>query len=112
MSQGFYTSISGIQASQQKIDVISDNIANINTVGFKESMVNFSDVYSRTLTLGSAPTKAMGGTNPQQIGLGTKTSSISKNFTIGANQSTGVLSDLYLDGHERFCDLPGRVALL
>jgi len=103
MSQGFYTAISGIQASQQKIDVISDNIANINTVGFKESMVNFSDVYSRTLTLGSAPTKAMGGTNPQQIGLGTKTASISKNFTIGANQSTGVLSDLYLDGQGFFC---------
>ncbi|MEI8376948.1 MAG: flagellar hook-basal body complex protein [bacterium] len=103
MSQGFYTAISGIQTSQQKIDVISDNIANINTVGFKESMINFSDVYAKTLTLGSAPTKALGGQNPMQIGLGTKTASISKNFTTGANQSTGVLSDLYLDGQGFFC---------
>lgn len=103
MSQGFYTAISGIQTSQQKIDVISDNIANINTVGFKESMINFSDVYAKTLTLGSAPTKVSGGQNPIQIGLGTKTASISKNFTAGANQSTGVLSDLYLDGQGFFC---------
>lgn len=103
MSQGFYTAISGIQTSQQKIDIISDNIANINTVGFKESQINFSDIFAKTLTLGSAPTKTMGGQNPQQIGLGTKTASISKNFTIGANQSTGVLSDLYLDGQGFFC---------
>lgn len=103
MSQGFYTAISGIQSSQQKIDVISDNIANINTVGFKEAMINFSDVFAKTLTMGSAPTKAMGGQNPMQIGLGTKTANISKNFTCGANQSTGVLSDLYLDGQGFFC---------
>lgn len=103
MSQGFYTAISGIQSSQQKIDVISDNIANINTAGFKESMINFSDVYSKTLSLGSAPTKAMGGQNGMQIGLGTKTSSITKNFSTGANQTTGVASDLYLDGPGFFC---------
>ncbi len=103
MTQGFYTAISGIQSSQQKIDIISDNIANINTVGFKESQINFSDVFAKTLTLGSAPTKTMGGQNPMQIGLGTKTASITKNFTTGANQSTGVLSDLYLDGQGFFC---------
>lgn len=103
MSQGFYVAISGIQTSQQKIDVISDNIANINTVGFKESMINFSDVYAKTLTSGSAPTKTMGGQNPIQIGQGTQTASINKNFTIGANQSTGIASDFYLDGSGFFC---------
>lgn len=103
MSQGFYTAISGITSSQQKIDVISDNIANINTVGFKESQINFSDVFAKTVTLGSAPTRSLGGTNPMQIGLGTKVASISKNFAGGTPQSTGVISDLYLDGQGFFC---------
>lgn len=103
MSQGFYTAMSGITSSQQKIDVISDNIANINTVGFKESMINFSDVFTKTITLGSAPTGNLGGINPMQIGLGTKVSSISKNFSSGTPQSTGVISDLYLDGQGFFC---------
>lgn len=103
MSQGFYTAMSGITSSQQKIDVISDNIANINTVGFKESMINFSDVFAKTITLGSAPTRSLGGTNPMQIGLGTKVASISKNFASGTPQSTGVISDLYLDGQGFFC---------
>ncbi len=103
MSQGFYTAMSGITSSQQKIDIISDNIANINTVGFKESMINFSDVFAKTITLGSAPTRSLGGTNPMQIGLGTKVASISKNFSSGTPQSTGVISDLYLDGQGYFC---------
>lgn len=103
MSQGFYTAMSGITSSQQKIDVISDNIANINTVGFKESMINFSDVFTKTITLGSAPTRSLGGTNPMQIGLGTKVANISKNYASGTPQSTGVISDLYLDGQGFFC---------
>lgn len=103
MSQGFYTAISGITASQQKIDVISDNIANINTVAFKESQINFSDVFAKTISLGSAPSKNLGGTNPLQVGLGTKVANISKNFAGGTPQSTGVISDLYLDGPGFFC---------
>lgn len=103
MTQGFYTAISGISAGQQKIDVVSDNIANINTIAFKESLINFSDVFSRTLTMGSGPTKSLGGINPMQIGLGCKTASITKNFTAGPPQSTGIESDLYLDGDGFFC---------
>lgn len=103
MTQGFYTAISGIAAGQQKIDVVSDNIANINTIAFKESLINFSDVFSRTLTMGSGPTESLGGINPMQIGLGCKTASITKNFSAGAPQSTGLESDLYLDGEGFFC---------
>jgi flagellar hook protein FlgE len=103
MTQAFYTAISGIAASQQKINVIGDNIANINTVGYKESLINFSDVLYNTVSSGSAPTKSIGGTNSKQVGLGVQTASISKNFTSGTPQTTGQASDLYLDGQGFFC---------
>lgn len=98
MSQAFYTAIGGISASQKKIDVIADNIANMNTVAFKESNVYFENVFSRTMSLGSGPTNAQGGTNPMQVGLGVQLSSITRNFANGTTQSTGRVSDLYCSG--------------
>ena len=67
MTQAFYTSISGMSAGQQKITVVADNVANMNTVGFKASTVNFSDVYYRTSSTGQAPTGKIGGINPKQV---------------------------------------------
>lgn len=98
MSQAFYTAIGGISASQKKIDVIADNIANMNTVAFKESNVYFENVFSRTLSMGSGPSSSQGGTNPMQIGLGVQLSSIDRNFANGTTQSTGRVSDLYIGG--------------
>ncbi len=98
MTQAFFTSIGGITAAQSKIDVVSDNIANMNTVAFKESQLTFQNVFSNTLTTGSAPTNSMGGSNPRQIGLGVTIGSISRNFKSGTIQTTGKNTDLNIQG--------------
>lgn len=98
MSQGLYVAASGIKACQSKVDVVADNIANINTVGFKSSQVTFENVFSRTLSSGSSPSENLGGSNPMQIGLGVTISDISRNFTGGTIQSTGRSSDLNIGG--------------
>ena len=98
MSQAIYSSIGGIISAQTQIDVVADNIANMNTVAFKQSKVNFENIYSRTINSGSAPSSTTGGSNPIQIGLGVTLGSISRNFTSGTVQSTGKPSDLNIQG--------------
>src|SRR5574344_1682492 len=99
MSQALYTSIGGISASQTQINVVSNNIANLNTVGFKESNLTFQDIFSTTLTAGNAPTVASGGRNPMQIGLGVQVGGISKNFDSGTFISTGRSEDVAIQGN-------------
>lgn len=103
MSQAFYTAMSGIGAAQQHINVVADNIANLNTVGFKESIVTFQDVFYSTLSAGTAPTRENGGTNPKQIGVGTQIGSIDKNFNGGSLLTTGRATDLHIQGPSFFC---------
>jgi flagellar hook protein FlgE len=98
MSQGLFTAVSGIATNQAKIDVISDNIANMNTVAFKSNQVNFENVYVRTLSSGGAPGTNIGGTNPMQVGLGTTIGEITRNFASGTVQTTGRASDLNIQG--------------
>ncbi len=98
MSQALYTSMGGINAATTSLQVISNNIANINTTAFKKSSVGFSDVFYRTMSSGSVATNSSGGTNPVQIGVGTKVSSISKDFTTGSWVSTGKATDLMIEG--------------
>lgn len=98
MSQSLYTAMGGISAAQTDLNVISNNIANLNTTAFKSSSVNFSDVYSTTISSGTAATETTGGTNPMQIGLGTQVSSISKDFSSGTWVATGETTDLMIQG--------------
>ena len=102
MSQGLFTAVSGITACQSKLDVISDNIANMNTVGFKSSQLNFENVFSRTLSAGSAPSGGTGGANPIQLGLGVAVGEIGRNFTNGTVQTTGRSTDLNIQGQGFF----------
>jgi flagellar hook protein FlgE len=104
--RSMYSAISGMQGFAAKLDVIGNNIANVNTVGFKSSRVDFSDVLSQTISGGSKPTGTMGGTNPQQIGLGVKVAAIDTLFTQGANQSTGVNTDVMVNGSGLFVVTP------
>lgn len=97
-----FTTISGIANNQAMLDVIGDNIANINTIGFKSSKINFETVFSNTLSSGAVPTSNSGGINPKQIGLGVTISEISRNFTRGPLQSTGRLTDLNIKGEGFF----------
>src|SRR6056297_1482780 len=77
MMRSMYAAVSGLSVHQTKMDVIGNNIANVNTVGFKGSNVTFQEVFSQTIKGAGSPTDGRGGTNPQQIGLGAGVSSIS-----------------------------------
>ena len=111
MSQSFYTAISGISSAQAMLEVVSNNLANMNTTAYKSSSVNFETVYSNTISAGSGSTDTTGGTNPIQVGLGASLASISTNYTQGTVESTGDDSDLNIQGKGYFC-LQGNDGLL
>ena len=102
MSQALHTSSTGINAGQQQINVIANNVANINTTAFKAANMTFETLYSKNLSYGSAATKEGGGTNPKQIGLGVKVGGITRNFTSGDFVSTGRDMDLMISGNGFF----------
>lgn len=103
MSQSLYTAMSGITAATTSLEVISNNIANINTTAYKSSSVKFSDVFYQTISSGSVATDSSGGTNPVQVGVGTQVSSVTKKFTTGSWQATGSDTDLMIEGSGFFC---------
>ncbi len=98
MIRSMFTAISSLSIHQKYLDVVSNNLANANTTGFKSSRVLFQDQFSQMLTPGSAPTTQLGGTNPAQIGLGVGMGYISPNFTQGTLQNTGRNMDLGIQG--------------
>jgi len=102
MSQSLYTAMGGISAAQTSLNVISNNIANLNTTGFKSSSVNFSDVFYTTISSGTAATDTTGGVNPEQVGLGVQVSSVSRDFSSGTWVSTGKTTDLMIQGNGFF----------
>lgn len=96
--RSLYAAVSGMRVHQTKMDVIGNNIANVNTVGFKGSSVTFHEVFSQTVKGAGSPGDGRGGTNPQQIGLGVGMSSISVNHGKGSTQRTDNATDLMIDG--------------
>ncbi|MCH7727137.1 MAG: flagellar hook-basal body complex protein, partial [Planctomycetes bacterium] len=92
------TALTGLRAAEAQIDIVGNNLANSQTVGFKESDVRFSTQFVRSLGLGSAPSGNSGGTNPRQVGLGVQVSEITPNFTQGTIEGSGLSSDLALQG--------------
>ncbi|HTX99586.1 MAG TPA: flagellar hook protein FlgE [Bacteroidota bacterium] len=96
--RSLFSGVSGLMSQQTMMDVIGNNIANINTIGFKAGRATFSELYAQTLRGATQPTTTNGGTNPMQVGLGTTVSSINTMFTQGAFQNTGVSTDLALSG--------------
>lgn len=98
MMRSLYSAISGLKNHQVKMDVIGNNIANVNTTGFKRSRVTFSTMLSQTIKGASSPSPNQGGTNPMQVGLGALLGSIDQVMTQGSSQSTGKSTDLMLQG--------------
>lgn len=98
MLRSLYSGVSGLKNHQTKMDVIGNNIANVNTVGFKSSRVTFQDIYSQTLRPASAPGADSGGVNPQQVGLGVSLGSVDTMFTRSAAEYTGSPLDLSIEG--------------
>ncbi|MBD3246354.1 MAG: flagellar hook-basal body complex protein [Candidatus Omnitrophica bacterium] len=98
MLRSMFTAISGMQNHQVRLDTVANNIANINTTGFKRSRVSFEDILSQTISGASRPTDDLGGVNPRQVGLGMTVASIDTIFTQGNLQLTGVNTDLAIQG--------------
>ena len=102
MLQAMYSGISAIEAHQERMDVIGNNIANVNTTAYKAGRVTFQDQLSQTIQGAGAPTGSIGGTNPQQIGLGVRVGSIDMMLQQGGLQSTTKPTDMAIQGNGFF----------
>lgn len=102
MMRSMYSAVSGLKVHQTKMDVIGNNIANVNTVGYKRQTVSFQEVFSQVIRGASAPQDGRGGTNPQQIGLGVNIGAINTIHTKGPAQRTDNPEDLMIDGEGFF----------
>ncbi len=102
MMRSLFSGVSGLKVHQTRMDVIGNNIANVNTIGFKSSRTTFSDMLSQVQRSASAPTDGRGGTNPRQIGLGVDVESIDLVFNDSSPQQTGKNTDLALSGNGLF----------
>ncbi len=102
MMRSLYSGVSGLQNHQIRMDVIGNNISNINTIGFKKGRVNFQDMLSQTMSGAARPTEELGGVNPKQVGLGMTVASIDTIHTQGSMQTTGVMTDLAIQGNGFF----------
>lgn len=102
MTSSFSSALTGLQAHQDWIDLIGNNLANSSTSGFKTGSARFSDQFSTTLRYASGPSTGIGGVNPVQVGSGVRLSDIGRNFQQGALASTGRPLDAALDGNGFF----------
>jgi flagellar hook protein FlgE len=102
LSTALYNAVSGLTTISESLNVIGDNLANVNTVGYKASNAQFESVFSQTLTGATAPGGSTLGTNPVQVGLGVTLAAIDRDFTQGSLNATGSLSDLAIQGNGFF----------
>lgn len=106
MLRSMYSGVSGMRGFQIKLDVIGNNIANVNTVGFKAGRVMFKDILSQSMSGVTAPTDEQGGINAKQIGLGVTVGAIDNVHTPGSAMTTNVVTDLRIDGDGFFAVSP------
>ncbi len=111
MLRSLTSGITGLRAHQQMLDVTGNNIANVNTTGFKAAQVRFQDTLSQLVENANGPAQQSGGTNPAQIGLGVQVAGIATNFTQGAPQPTGRASDMMISGDGFFVVRSGNETL-
>ncbi len=97
-----FAGVSGIRNHQSMLDVIGNNIANVNSIGYKGSRVTFSDTFNQFIRYGTNPTSSAGGTNTFQVGLGMKLNSVDRNWGQGTFERTGITTDLALQGDGLF----------
>ena len=102
MLRSLYAGVSGLKCNQTKLDVISNNIANASTTGFKSGRVTFQDMFSQTISNPQAASENSGGTNAQQVGLGVSIGSIDTIMTNGSTQPTNRDLDFAVNGKGLF----------
>ncbi|MEO8453006.1 MAG: flagellar hook protein FlgE [Gemmatimonadota bacterium] len=100
--RALFAGVSGLKNHQVRMDVIGNNIANVNTVGFKSSRVTFAESFSQMLQGATRPPANSGGRNPLQIGNGMNIASIDMKFTQGSIETTGVKTDVAISGDAFF----------
>ncbi|GIE80073.1 flagellar hook protein FlgE [Actinoplanes philippinensis] len=108
MLRSLYSGISGLNAHQRMIDVTGNNIANVNTTGYKSAAVQFNDTLSQMMGSGGSPQDGMAGTNPAQVGLGVRVAGITQNFSQGSAQTTGKSGDMMIQGDGFFITRSGN----
>jgi len=108
MMSSLFAGVSGLRNHQVRMNVIGNNIANVNTVGFKGGRVNFQEALVQTIKGAGRPTAISGGTNPVQIGLGMSVATIDTIFQQGGLETTGQITDLALQGSGFFVLSDGR----
>jgi flagellar hook protein FlgE len=103
MTRAIWASVSGLDHHQTWMDVLGNNIANVNTAGYKDSRFEFEDVLSQSIR-GATPATpgGTGGTNPEQVGLGTTNGSVNTIVTQGSLQPTNVPTDIAITGNGYF----------
>lgn len=102
MNRALYSGVSGLKAHQTKMDVIGNNIANVNTYGYKSQRAMFSDVFYQTVNSATAGSVSKGGTNPSSVGYGSRLSAIQVNMSQSSMQSTGYGLDVAVTGEGFF----------
>ncbi|SDB88706.1 flagellar hook protein FlgE [Pelagirhabdus alkalitolerans] len=102
MLRSMFSGISGMKGFQTQLDTVGNNIANVNTSGYKKGRTTFQDMMSQTVAGASAPTDIRGGINAQQVGLGSQVGSIDNIHTQGNRQTTDRTLDLALEGDGMF----------
>jgi len=102
MSFALSAGVTGLQAHQKMIDISGNNLANVNTTGYKSSRITFAQMLTETIKKASQPTTTVGGTNPQQMGTGVMISGISPSMAQGNIVNTGNPLDLAVEGEGYF----------
>jgi len=102
MSFALMAGVTGLQAHQSMLDVAGNNLANINTIGFKSSNITFSELLSQIIKRASQPTATIGGINPQQIGSGVQVAGITPDMSQGNLLNTNSPLDLAVEGEGYF----------
>lgn len=106
MMRALWAGVTGLQAHQIAMDTESNNIANVNTTGYKYSRANFATLLSQTTSIATSPTGTLGGQNATQIGLGTTIATVSKIFSQGSIETTDKTTDLAISGSGFFVVSP------
>jgi len=106
MLKSLFSGVSGLQSHQVAMDVESNNIANVNTIGYKYSRANFSDLLAQTKSIATAPQGQLGGKNPVQVGLGSTISSMTRIFSQGSVQNSDKNTDVAIQGDGFFIISP------
>ncbi|RMG16456.1 MAG: flagellar hook-basal body complex protein [Planctomycetota bacterium] len=108
MASSLLAGVSGLRAHQGLLDVVGNNLANINTPGYKSARATFTDLISETLAAGNGSTAGSGGVNPSQIGLGVRIGAIDQDLRQGSFQNTGRTLDLGIEGEGFFVVSNGK----